>query len=670
MKKNIHSIFVTIILSLVALTAAACGSSSEHENPVITTADKSIETESGIEGPSTNEHTHPWGAWNFHIGIDPADGSTVAEAVPIRSGESHWDITGMLLPASCSNCLSMDVLSIEGEIWTVMVELTNPTTLSGYSVRGIFPGSIGPSVLYPDSYTDLYDVDSNSKTHHPFIYFETGHPDREWGPGESHSHIFNFLKQDGEEFVDFIYLAAADWPGEQQDVSELKNMSVSGPLYSDTSNTVNFNVQAVDFQGDIEYVIMDLTPLNGSAFTHMTAQENGWYQISGYTEWGLEVGTYECLIAAKSMGATNITYNYLEVSVTEPPEPPTYFDIYAGPVELKGDGAPSGELDLAVSGDDTMMYSTSTDIYVWNPDYSASQLLVSILDPSGTDTQFPVDPVLRLAASDPVVPGSTDKYSLISVSGDTDTYDNVTEPNIPYSDTVQLLDMEQLLLADFTLKADNPDTEGLDVFLRCVDVSSGTSGDKSIYALWVPDGGAYPLYFPYIVLVRYEYPYVEGSIKYYNILGGIMGSSGEGKIKASDINGIAVWDSGGDSNIILAVSEGGLNEEVEFFSIDYTNNPGGEFTHLLTMGGFVGTPLDVAILPVADEGIEDENWICVLTDSKTIEVHEFDGGFVESIFSPDFIPYQVKHLDSDIANLRLHVTMQGPYVTVIEYTGL
>jgi hypothetical protein len=240
---------------------------------------------------------------------------------------------------------------------------------------------------------------------------------------------------------------------------------------------------------------------------------------------------------------------------------------------------------------------------------------------------------------------------------------------IIYRDVLQVLDLEQLMVADFDLTADNPETDDLDLILRPIDVSSGVNANKYGYALWIPDAGANPLFYPYVALVRYEPPYQDGSDTLDYLIGGISKGSGDGKVKSEDVTGLAVWDGGGDNNLLIAVSEGGDTEEVEIFSADYVGNPEGLFTPVATISGFVGTPIDVAVLPVGDAGFEDENLIVILTEMKTIEAYTFSGEFVESYFDPDAFPSTPKHMDVDTENLRIHVLMDGAVASVIEYTA-
>jgi len=661
----------TILTFLFAAGFAGC-SGGNHSSPVTPQADFT-QAHPAIE--SSTSGCWQWGTWVIRL-IEATDENPASvDAFPLRTAEVHVSVESLLRPPRCLNCLKIQLKGISGDDWTIRAQLTNPSMLTGYDVTGIFPGADCPTILQPDSYIDLYDVDGDSTTHHPFVAFQTGKPNRAWGPGETHDQTFIFHREPGEKFTDVVYVISASWPDNQEEVAELRDPSATGPLYTDASKTTTFSVDVLDWQGNVEYVLIDLEPLNGSAFTQMYPVGGGEYQVYGYASYGLSPGTARLLIAAKSEGSPNLTYNWLTVDIVDPPPPPSNFRVFSGPTLLEGEGAPFAEMDLAVVGQTdgestTLVYSSGTSIHAWNEDYTSTDLFLTLVEPSGGDPNFPIEPLSRIAAVDPIQPDSLNSFAVMQISLDTDVFDDSTNPDILYKNTLQLVDLENLQIVNFKLTANNVDTEELDAILRPADVSAGVGGDKYGYALWAPDAGAYPGFYPYVALVRYAPPYKDETDEYDALIGAIPDGAGEGEVRAEDITGLAVWDGGGENNIIVVVSESGESEEVEIFGADYASNPGGALTPVTTISGFVGPPLDVAILPVGDAGKEPDNWFCVLTDANTIETYTLSGQFVESIYYPDAIPYLVHHIDTDTENLRIHVLMAGPRAAVIEYTGM
>ncbi len=666
---TLHGIILVLLVVIPASTG--CGGSGDSSS-VLPSQSPAQLTEQTLQPVGTGSATLSWGTWIIHCEDATDDKPASVEAIPIRSADLHYDVVSLLEPPQCTNCMEIEIVSVVDLDWTFLITLTNPTLHTAYDVRGVFPGTEGPTILNPSSYTNRFDIDGDADTHNPYVVFETDNEYRAWHPAETFDQTFTFRRAPGETFVDLIYAVAASWPDPQDEIVELANPQVSGPLYTDTSEPVTFTVDVIDWQDDIEYVLIDLSPVNGSAYTHFQDIGDGIWEIYSYAAWGLSPGTAELQIAAKSLGANKLTFNFLTVEIQDPPQPQAVFDLFSGPTSLEGECAPTGEQDLAVIGRDdgtssTLVHASSTAIYGWDETYNQSSLFVSLVEPDGGDPNFPIDPVSRIAVPNPMNPYSPGTFSVLQTNLDTDIWDDTTDPVIPYRNTLQLLDLQQSFVVDFKLTADNPDTDELDAIMRPADVASGVNGYKYGYALWAPDGGANPLFYPYIALVRYEPPYKDGIVDYDRLIGGIDKGAGAGRVQAENITGLAVWDGDGDGNIVVAVSEGGSTEEVEIFTADYLANPEGYFTPVATLTGFVGTPVDVAILPVGDAGFETENWLLILTDMKTVEVHTVSGDFVESFHNTDALPGTPLHMDVDLENLRVHVLMDGPVVSVLEY---
>lgn len=659
------------MIALACLAYIGCSNKNEpftphQEGPPLT---RPIETHK-----QTGSTIHPWGAWVITC-IEPQENKPASvEVALLRTGETHLNVTGLLLPPKCTNCLHLEILSVVNQDWTIQATLVNPTIHTAYDVTAYFPGTNCPEILNPDSYTDLFDLDSNSNTHHPFKRFDTGNPNQKWGPGETHAQVFTFRRNPNQKLTSIIYIVGASWPGNQSEVVAINNPSVSGDLYTDGSKPVNFSVSIIDWQNDIEYVRINLEPLNGSPFAYMQPVGGGVYKLHGFVAWGLSAGTKKITITAKSLGSDFFTYNFVNVRIVDPKPPHSFLKLVTGPLALTGPGAPFGEYDVAVVGktaglSDTYVHASPTEIYAWNKSYSKSSLLVALVDTTGSNPDFPVEPVSRLAFPVPKNSSAPDTFSFMQTNLDTDIWDKTTNPPVLYKHALQLIDLQNMLSVDFTLTADNLETPELDAILRPADITSGVKPDKYGYALWVPDSGAYPSYYPYVVLVRYVPPYKNESMEFDAIIGGVVEGQGDGKIDKDDVNGVAVWDGEGESKLFIAVSEGGNAKQVELYSADFVSNPSQQFIPIATINGLPGTPQDVAILPVADKGFQDKNWVCILTDSRTIEIYDFSGKFVQSFMNPSALPSAVKHMDSDLVNLRLHVMMAGPKVSVLEYNS-
>ena len=121
---------VAIVLFAAGLMTAGCSTSAIEPIP----ESNDIRTALPDDGSSG---THCLlGIWD--VVFDP---DTLAVGIePVRGIEAHYNVTPMLLPPNCNDCVKIIVNSfspITG-ILDATVWLTNPTALHAYDVRGIF----------------------------------------------------------------------------------------------------------------------------------------------------------------------------------------------------------------------------------------------------------------------------------------------------------------------------------------------------------------------------------------------------------------------------------------------------------------------------------------------------------------------------------------------------
>ena len=98
-----------------------------------------------------------WGLWTFDF--DESGG--IMRAVPDRSALFHANVTPLLMPPACANCLSLATIQFSKPqgILDITATLMNPTKLTGYDVRGIIMFDTSYiTVTNPDDYTSLYNT--------------------------------------------------------------------------------------------------------------------------------------------------------------------------------------------------------------------------------------------------------------------------------------------------------------------------------------------------------------------------------------------------------------------------------------------------------------------------------------------------------------------------------
>ena len=132
-------VFPVLVLVFFVLlsTQSSCAGSDKHPLEPGTAVLTAAQLPSGA---GRSPEIRSWGAWTIHC-VDASDGRPArVEAVPLRDGQVHLDVTDLLRPPICSNCLHVAVVSVIDKDWTIRATLTNPTVYTAYDVAGIFPG--------------------------------------------------------------------------------------------------------------------------------------------------------------------------------------------------------------------------------------------------------------------------------------------------------------------------------------------------------------------------------------------------------------------------------------------------------------------------------------------------------------------------------------------------
>jgi hypothetical protein len=151
--------------------------------------------------------------------------------VPMRTPEAHFNVWNMLNPPKCSNCMKLTVVfhNKPAKLISVQVELRNPTGLTGYVVRGVVdaPAGSGIELLDPDGW---WHMSSQLDTADP-VPFDCFVTDAEFsfGPGETHSSIFEFSYDTLEGFKQCSYAIVVRYPKDPGEVY-LADPQIKGSL--------------------------------------------------------------------------------------------------------------------------------------------------------------------------------------------------------------------------------------------------------------------------------------------------------------------------------------------------------------------------------------------------------------------------------------------------------
>ncbi|HEX9746626.1 MAG TPA: FG-GAP-like repeat-containing protein [bacterium] len=262
-----HNSSIAPIAGLIFALTVLFGCSSGGNNPV--TSDLTTPDNKSVGEESNNSNHALWGEFVFNF-TDVYDDSgnlidIQAEVVPLRTNDVHVEVTKFVKPPSCADCVKLNVWKIEpGATETtlyVYVELKNPTSITGYDVRGIiYPPSDQVRLLNRDGLTTLHKAGMPEDAY-PYKAFNFDTEFRPFGAQETHGRDYIFTKQNTYPLLSMIYKIDASWPSNADEaVSCFVFEDEDGIIYPQGSNYFII-VDIMDWQSDISTVELDLSEM-------------------------------------------------------------------------------------------------------------------------------------------------------------------------------------------------------------------------------------------------------------------------------------------------------------------------------------------------------------------------------------------------------------------------
>jgi len=443
-----------------------------------------------------------------------------------------------------------------------------------------------------------------------------------------------------------------------------------------------------DWQGNVDSVKIDLTPLGGSAEASMVYQGGNQWVLGGvsYSPTGQGAGMHFLKVTATSNGVS--TYNYLPVNVVKSgPIKQGSFEVTVQNMPLAAPGCPTDGMDIAVMGasDGTsvsMVFGSDDTYHFWGTDYKGGSFGLY-----NSETGEPIKPFdlpnSRFDFADKLI-SDTSLDSIFSLSwGETNTSSSVLDPNtippIIANERIALwfLNGGNLKLTGnvLVLGVDPGPPKTFEVVVKPIEIASGFRGDGLLYVTMVFAAGN-ETKFPYVDVMAFHPP-LDFASNPKIITGGyeilIDEGTGAGKVSKEALVGLDVDDTGiievvdgyaGHSWV--AVAEGGGENVLEIIDADIDSGDNDFITVNLPVA-----PLDVEILPLKKVG-QSSNWIAVLCADNRIRLYDYSGALKETIGGPPYMIGSALRLDIDDVNLAIHVLHQGsssPLVTVYKWAG-
>jgi len=691
-----------LLIGLILLTLTSCG---EKTNPIAVSPgnDTSPSDRTGLVSALDNEienftvipvspYSQPlnsnlsnghsfFGMWRQRVYIDGS-----FEIIPLRTEQAHFNITSLIL--NCPTCLDIQIADLPGPgMFDFDITLTNPSMVTGYDVTGIIRASGDIKFLNPDSYTFFYSYPGDT-TPNPYAAWDTGIGNREFQGEASHTETLSFEKGGLTKFSEIDYLFQASWPSNQEEPYGIWGLLTSGELMSDGSNAVELRCRVGDWQGNIDSVTIDLTPIGGNTNTPMTFFEDNVWRIESatYSPTGQGVGTHKLLITATSNSLK--TYNYLEADV-----------ISAGPIKqgpflvthqnlpLEEPNGPTDGMDIAVMGATDgshigMVYGGDETYHFWSPDYMDGTFGLYHNDSGEPISPFDV-PNFRFDFANMSLPDSS-VDSIFSLSwGECNISGEILQPDsIPQVIARQRIALWNLNEGALKLTANvlvigaepgPPVTYA--VIVRPIEFNSGFREDGLCFMTLAYDAGD-EAQFPIVDIMALTSPLdfadnpnlVSGGFEI-----GLAQGTGPQEVDRTKIVGVDVDDSGmlpisggyAGHSIVAVVEAGGANT-LKIIDADVDTQ-----LNVFTTVNLPAIPVDVEILPSAKAGAPS-NYICVLCADNSIHMYDYAGNYAGNFGGSPYMTGNALRLDIDDENVAVHVLHEGPsnpMITVYKWDG-
>ncbi len=261
-----------------------------------------------------------WGAWEITFDID----NLSADITAVRNIQSHYDVTEMLLPPNCGDCIGIDVeyFNTYTRILSADITLRNPAQVSGRDVRGIlFTDDEGHELHNPDDWTGIWDIPGGEDIN-PFRAFAKPEDNRIFAGGAEHTENYLLKIPDPPKFASIMYAVDASWPGNCKEPYEIGNLGYEGDISQDAS-TVTLRIDVRDWQGDVDEVSLQAPSITGEAVTYLTNEGGDTWSVEYFNEIGVPPGDYDVWIIAMSPNpGDHPLYDLATLSIKGNPDSP------------------------------------------------------------------------------------------------------------------------------------------------------------------------------------------------------------------------------------------------------------------------------------------------------------------------------------------------------------
>jgi len=313
-----------------------------------------------------------WGLWQFSY--DESTGELTP--IPLREAYVHFNVTPILLPPNCNDCIKIKVNSFDTvtRILDADVTLRNPTPITGYDVRGIlYTDDYGHELRNADDWTGLWDI-AGGQTINPFKAFAKSVEYRASAPGFEDTEKYLMYIPIPPHWEKITFAADASWPGNCKEPYEITNF-VQEPLYDMVGSKANISVDVHDWQDDVNKVTLVAPEITGEDYTEFSLPTADTWHLELINSMGAPQGTYVCLMIASSTGSGVLTLNdYISIQITEP---------QLNPVDVTPEWLNFSPEDVCVDGDYAYIAGGVNGLHIFDISNPSNPLWINWVDTPG-----------------------------------------------------------------------------------------------------------------------------------------------------------------------------------------------------------------------------------------------------------------------------------------------
>jgi len=290
-------IIVILVSIMIAIIATSCSSANNSTTPDFSNVSQKDSSFTDLG--------------NFVFEFNPVTEEINVE--PVRSSSIHYEISNFLQPPYCGpeGCLTAQIVEwLPAEsVLRINIGIQNGSPYTPSDVRLIFFDLGLKDILNPDAYTDALVKDIS-----PFISYGLTE-DNIFPPGQILYDTVNIYWPPLSSFRLESKVTAWLWLN-CPDPYRVDAFQYGGPLTT-TGGSINVGAEILDYQDDVELVILDTTPLTGG-LTEIPHLALDIWETSITNSENAPVGVYTCLLSAFSPNPWNYTtYDYVDIPVIE-----------------------------------------------------------------------------------------------------------------------------------------------------------------------------------------------------------------------------------------------------------------------------------------------------------------------------------------------------------------